>query len=342
MGTMAAKDNPSFPYIAGMAPDATWIACKGCESSACSDLALTACAEWALAPGGDPANRPHVVNNSWGGQGCDSWYLPWVLAWQAAGIFPSFAPGGMGPGCGTIGSPADYQESFAPTAHDELRNIAVFAARGPGCFGSFTKPNVSAPGMNVCSTLPGNGWTCGYSGSSMSTAYGSGAAALVLSACPDLLAQPPSATFAVLQDNADTPPPGNCGASPWGGNYTYGNGYVNVLAAVEACAEKIHVAGIKLRYVDRGGGRYLLSARVRIVDQDNATVTGALVEGEWTLPDGSTAGAQGVTDVRGFVQFQVKSRQTGEHQFCVTSVSAGGYLYDPDQNVVTCDSIQVP
>ena len=42
MGTMVADDDPGLTYIAGMAPNATWIACKGCESSSCSDTALNA------------------------------------------------------------------------------------------------------------------------------------------------------------------------------------------------------------------------------------------------------------------------------------------------------------
>jgi subtilisin family serine protease len=31
MGTMVSDDDPSLTYIAGMAPNSTWIACKGCE-----------------------------------------------------------------------------------------------------------------------------------------------------------------------------------------------------------------------------------------------------------------------------------------------------------------------
>ena len=38
MGSMVAKDDPALTYIAGMAPDSTWIACKGCETNSCSDL----------------------------------------------------------------------------------------------------------------------------------------------------------------------------------------------------------------------------------------------------------------------------------------------------------------
>ena len=96
MGTMVGDDDPALTWQAGMAPDAKWIACKGCESNSCSDFALNSCADWLLAPGGAVANRPHVVNNSWGGGGGDTWYLTKVEAWRAAGIFPAFSAGNIG------------------------------------------------------------------------------------------------------------------------------------------------------------------------------------------------------------------------------------------------------
>ncbi len=88
MGLIAAADDPALPYTVGLAPDVTWIACKGCESSSCSEFALHACAQWTLAPGGDPANRPHVVDLPWSAMGCDDWFMPDVMAWQATGIVP--------------------------------------------------------------------------------------------------------------------------------------------------------------------------------------------------------------------------------------------------------------
>ncbi|MBN1953798.1 MAG: S8 family serine peptidase [Anaerolineae bacterium] len=233
MGTITASDDPSLTWQAGMAPNSLWIACKGCESSFCSEFALNACADWVLAPGGDPLYRPHVVNNSWGGAGCDTWYQAKVQAWQAAGIFPTFSAGGGGSGCATLGSPGDYQESFDVVAHDSNRWIGSFSSRGPSCFGHdpYTKPNISAPGVQICSTVPGNGWNCGYSGTSMSAPHAAGAAALLWSCNPGLVGQV-YATFEALQNTADAPPEGNCGAPPDGeGNYTYGYGYLNVLAA---------------------------------------------------------------------------------------------------------------
>jgi len=65
----------------------------------------------------------------------------------------------------------------------------------------------------------------------MAAAHAAGAAALLWSCAPSLIGQinPP---FAALQDAADTPPAGNCGAPPDGeGNYTFGYGFLNTLAA---------------------------------------------------------------------------------------------------------------
>jgi len=233
MGTMVGDDDPTLTYQVGMAPNAQWIACKGCESNKCSEYALKACADWILAPNSNPDNRPNIVNNSWGGDGGDDWYLAQVKAWRASGIFPAFSAGNSGPACSSLGSPGDYQESFGTAAHSSSRTIASFSSRGPGEFGDdpYTKPNISAPGDYICSSVPGSGWDCGYSGTSMASPHSAGAVALLWS-CNGSLIGNMEATFEVLQNSADTPPAGTCGAPADGeGNYTYGYGYLNVLAA---------------------------------------------------------------------------------------------------------------
>ena len=233
MGTMVGDDDLRLRYQVGMAPNAQWIACKGCESDTCSENALNACADWILAPNNNPDNRPNVVNNSWGGGGGDDWYLDQVKAWHAAGIFPAFSAGNSGPACSSLGSPGDYQESFASAAHSSSRTIASFSSRGPGDFGDnpYTKPNISAPGDYICSSVPGSGWDCTYSGTSMASPHSAGAVALLWS-CNSSLIGNMEAIFEVLQDTADPAPAGTCGAPADGeGNYTYGYGYLNVLAA---------------------------------------------------------------------------------------------------------------
>ncbi|MEL7644100.1 MAG: S8 family serine peptidase, partial [bacterium] len=233
MGTMVGDDDPSLTYQVGMAPNAQWIACKGCESSSCSDTALNACADWILAPDGDPANRPNIVNNSWGGGGGDTWYQAKVVAWRAAGIFPAFSAGNSGSACGSLGSPGDYQESFGTASHTSSRTISDFSSRGASVFGDdpYTKPNISAPGSNICSSVPTDGWSCGYSGTSMASPHTAGAVALLWS-CNAALIGDMTATFELLQDTADVAPDGNCGAPADGeGNYTYGYGYLNVYQA---------------------------------------------------------------------------------------------------------------
>ncbi|MGB9724011.1 MAG: S8 family serine peptidase [Chloroflexia bacterium] len=240
MGTMVGDDDPALPYQVGMAPNAKFIMCKGCESTSCSEFALNTCADWILAPDNDPANRPHVVNNSWGGRygTCDTWYLARVQAWRAAGIFPAFSAGN-GYYCNYLGVPAVYQESFASAAHDSSRTIADFSSRGPApdsppaChpYLPYTKPNLSAPGVDICSSVPTNAWDCTYDGTSMASPHSAGAVALLWSCNPSLIGQIDQ-TFEILQDNADPPPAGNCGAPPNGeGNYTYGYGFLNIYNA---------------------------------------------------------------------------------------------------------------
>jgi subtilisin family serine protease len=287
MGTMAAKDDPSLTYIAGMAPNATWIACKGCESSSCSDTALIGCAQWLVQPGGSPANRPNVVNNSWGGGGGDTWYQTYVQSWVAAAIFPAFSAGNSGSSCSTLGSPGDYPESFASAAHDSSRNIASFSSRGPSLVPgqTYTKPNISAPGVSICSSVPTDGWSCGYSGTSMASPHTAGAVALLWSCNPSLKGQI-DATFQILQNNADTPPAGNCGASPFGGNYTFGYGYLDILAAgYSAC--------IGLEFGTLQGYVY---------DQGGSPIAGATVSAS---PGAEGAGIEATTDPNGFYTMQL-------------------------------------
>jgi hypothetical protein len=68
----------------------------------------------------------------------------------------------------------------------------------------------------------------------MASPHTAGAVALLWSCNPSLIGQMAN-TFDALQNTADSAPAGNCGAPPDGeGNYTFGYGYLNILAAGQA------------------------------------------------------------------------------------------------------------
>jgi len=174
----------------GVAPGAKWFACKGCESGSCSSFALLECGDFILAPwdlnkaNPDPTKRPHVVNNSWGGGGGNTWYLATVQSWVAAGIFPAFSNGNSGPACNTSGSPGDYLQAFSSGATDMNDNIGIFSSRGPSTFG-VKKPDLAAPGVSVRSSVPTDLYSS-KSGTSMASPHTAGAVALLWSFYPGL------------------------------------------------------------------------------------------------------------------------------------------------------------
>jgi len=184
MGTMVGDDGGSNQI--GIAPQATWIAAKGCATTSCSSEDLLASAEWILAPypiggtsdEGDPSMRPQVVNNSWGGAGGDLWYQLTVQAWRAADIFPAFAAGNSGPLAGSINSPGDYAESFATGATSSSDAVASFSSRGPSSLTIETKPDVSSPGVSVRSAWNDGGYNT-ISGTSMASPHTAGCVALI-------------------------------------------------------------------------------------------------------------------------------------------------------------------
>ncbi|MFU8772506.1 MAG: S8 family serine peptidase, partial [Anaerolineales bacterium] len=191
----------------GVAPGAKWISAKGCESSSCSESALLSSGQWILAPtdlyGDNPdvAKRPHIINNSWGGgNNNDPWYQPTVQAWVAAGIFPAFAIGNAGPTCGSAGNPGNMPEAYAAGGYNSSDGIYVSGSRGPSAWGGIIKPNISAPGQGVRSSVPTNSYAT-FSGTSMASPHVSGAVALMWSAAP-VLAGNIEATRAILDETA--------------------------------------------------------------------------------------------------------------------------------------------
>ena len=172
----------------GVAPGARWIAAKAWSDQGVGlASAFHQIFEWFLAPGGDPANAPDVVNSSWGFNvpGCIPEFQADVHALRAAGIFPAFAAGNDGPDDGSVRSPGNDPESFATGATDFFDDVAFFSARGPSpCDGSI-KPDVSAPGVSILSAFPGGDYFPA-DGTSMAAPHVSGAVAVLRSINPAL------------------------------------------------------------------------------------------------------------------------------------------------------------
>lgn len=230
MGTMVGSEENGTNQI-GVAPGAKWIAVRVFNPST-TDAILLDGGEWIIAPRDANGNlhpelAPDVVNNSWGGgPGIDEWYRPMVQAWRAAQIFPEFSAGNDGElGVGSVSTPANYPESFATGATDISNNLAYFSGRGPSPYGEL-KPEVSAPGVNVRSSVPGGGYEGGWNGTSMAGPHATAVAALLLQANPSLtvdeLEQIIMTTATPLTDSEYPQSPNN----------GYGYGLVNALDAV--------------------------------------------------------------------------------------------------------------
>lgn len=235
MGTMVGDDGGENKI--GVAPGAKWIACKGCASSLCSDSDLLDCFQWALAPtdlsGGnpDPKKAPHVMNNSWGGDGGDDWCYSTIRTLVDAGIYMSFSAGNEGSGCSTLGSPGDYDIVTSTAAVSEGGAIASFSSRGPSTMTPVVpKPNVAAPGVDIRSSVPGGGYEDDWSGTSMAAPHTTGLVALLLSADASLIGDV-AQTRSVIEQSARPVEDAQCSAAA-PPNAVYGWGEIDCYAAV--------------------------------------------------------------------------------------------------------------
>jgi subtilisin family serine protease len=233
-GTMVGDDGGTNQI--GVAPDAQWIAAKGCEFSSCSQAALLSSGQWMLAPtdlnGQHPAPdmAPHVVNNSWGGPSGNPWYNNIIDAWVNAGIFPVFAAGNSGGTCGSASSPGDYVNAYAVGAHNINHQIAPFSGRGVSQMDGVTvKPNITAPGVSVRSSIPGGGYGT-FSGTSMAAPHVAGAVALVWSDQPRFLGRV-AFTRHILDATAFSVNDLTCGGTP-ANNNVWGQGRLDAFQAV--------------------------------------------------------------------------------------------------------------
>src|SRR6266516_3453134 len=240
----------------GMAPGAKWIGCRNMDAGVGTPARYIECMEWFLAPypigggEGDPTKAPDITNNSWGcstEEGCSATTLQAVVEAQAAaGIMMVAAAGNDGPDCGSIdngpesGPPSFYAASYTVGALvNGSDNIADFSNRGPVTIDQSNriKPDITAPGTAIRSSY--NTSDSAYEseeGTSMASPHVAGAVALLWSARPGFQnnisssrALLNSAAFHILDGICDGGPP----VTP---NNTYGNGRLDIFAAVKSRA----------------------------------------------------------------------------------------------------------
>ncbi len=208
MGTIVARGNGTVQQPAyGVAPGARWMTARGCQTVTCRDADLIEAAQWLLAPtdGNDqnprPDLRPHIINNSWAGSEQSDWYMSYVTAWRAAGIFPIFVTGNTtGISCGSVVSPGDYANALSIGSTDREDQISSFSRVGPTGNGSI-KPDLTAPGSNIRSTIAGGNGYGVLQGTSMAAPHVAGTVALLWSANPALIGDY-DATYDILIETA--------------------------------------------------------------------------------------------------------------------------------------------
>ena len=269
MGTMVGSEANGSNQI-GVAPDAKWIAVKVFDDAGnTTDTELHAGFQWILAPTNlqglnpDPSKAPDIVSNSWGDTASsDQSFWQDVLAWRAAGIMPVFAGGNAGPNAGTADSPGSYPQSFAVGATNINDVVANFSGRGPSPWGE-TKPEVTAPGVNVRSSVPPSTdpslYQGGWSGTSMATPHAAAATALLWQARPELTIT--ATEFALTSTSVPLP---SQASSP---NNDYGWGRIDLFQAVGAIMNGGRFWG---RATDAVDGHPVSGASIVMTRQDAA------------------------------------------------------------------------
>ncbi|MEO7165723.1 MAG: S8 family serine peptidase [Chthoniobacterales bacterium] len=285
----------------GMAPQAKFIGCRNMNVGNGTPASYTECFEWFLAPypvggtpaQGDPAKAPDITTNSWTcptSEGCSPTTLQaGVEAQRAAGIMMVVAAGNSGPSCSTVvDPPAIYDATYTVGAlNTSTDTIASFSSRGPVLSdGSMRqKPDISAPGTNTRSSYNSSDSTYVLlSGTSMATPHVAGAVALLWSAHPELR-HDVSGSEAVLNSTAFHILSNTCdGGTPTTPNNTFGNGRIDILAAVDTGGETITLS----TRVRSQSGKTTVSLRWDPADGGNINVlrNGAVVQ--TTADDGSS------------------------------------------------------
>ncbi len=296
MGTIVGDDGVNH---IGVAPGARWIGCRNMDNGWGTPARYAECFEFFIAPypvggdpaQGDPAMAPDVINNSWEcppAEGCNWDTLQAVVeAVRAAGIMVVVSAGNSGSGCSTVSKPAAiYDASFTVGATNSNDTIASFSSRGPVTVDGSgrRKPDVSAPGVGVCSSELDGGYRSS-DGTSMAAPHVAGVAALLWSADPLLIGKVEASERVIAQTARPVTTTQGCGGDGPNDvpNNVYGWGIVDALAAVEQIWLPMTITKQIISY---GGFPPHLTYRLTLTNTSLTTLTGVVLTD--TLPSGTS------------------------------------------------------
>ena len=233
-GTHVAATSAGNGKLKGVAPDAKIYAYKVLSYSGSGTFeGVINGIKRAVDPNNDGNTSDHVdiISMSLGGFGDED--SPTSLAVDQAveaGVIVVSAAGNSGSSAGAIGTPGAARKGISVAATDKLDKLASFSSRGPTTKNNL-KPDLSAPGVNICAAEWDNWLTASrcidsqhiaISGTSMATPHVSGAAALLKQLHPEWK---PEKIKSVLMSTAK-----DLNLKPW----EQGTGRIDVLEASKA------------------------------------------------------------------------------------------------------------
>ena len=293
-GTHVAGIIAANGTLKGVAPGARLLAYKvlGADGSG-PYSAIIAGIDRAVDPDQDPTTNDgaQVINLSLGGPGDpDDAISQAVDAAVNAGVVCVVAAGNSGSSYSTLGSPGCARKALTVGASDDLDTMASFSSRGPSRPDLSIKPDLTAPGVSITSTVPGGGYAS-MSGTSMATPHVAGAAALLLQLHPGWT---PDLVKAVLAEKAK-----NLGQNA----FTQGGGRIQVVASHLAKGVALP-NNLNFGAVDVAQGAWTKSLPVRIQNLDAISRTyslamqGTVIGATWSVsPATVTVASGGFQDV---------------------------------------------
>jgi subtilisin family serine protease len=334
-------------YAIGVAPGATLMHGLVIPGGSGSFTQVAAGMQWIIDPDNNPAtdDGADVVNMSLGATGTYTQMITPTDNMVAANVFPSFSIGNSGPSANTTGSPGNVPSAYGVGATDSTDVIASFSSRGPVTWnnppyvGTWTKPDISAPGVQIYSSIPGGTWqwhdAAGnpWSGTSMAAPHLTGTVALMRQANPTLTVDQIKTLLANTAIDQGDP----------GMDNNYGWGRVNAFAAVSAALTGIGtLSGTVTSSV---GGTPIENAKVLITDTGQKVYTNA--SGQYTIQ--LVAGGHNVQVSRfgydiGTAAVNVVANATTVQDFVLTQLPSGtiaGLVTDMETHVGVATNITI-